>query len=133
MSRLFVRCFRFRLSHIRLFMSIGFRSHSHSSSIQTTSLVGFLSHTDVSTCITHVPIESTKLTYHISDNMILSSKQTERNELQSDGHIRVNIDQSKRANVIKEIYKTEHDYLGHLKNLVDVNSTIILVNERILS
>jgi hypothetical protein len=65
--------------------------------------------------------------------MILSSKQTERNELQSDGHIRVNIDQSKRANVIKEIYKTEHDYLGHLKNLVDVNSTIILVNERILS
>lgn len=27
----------------------------------------------------------------------------------------------KRANVIKEIYKTENDYLGHLKNLVDVN------------
>jgi hypothetical protein len=27
----------------------------------------------------------------------------------------------KRANVIKEIYKTEHDYLGHLKNLIDVS------------
>ena len=27
----------------------------------------------------------------------------------------------KRANIIKEIYRTEYDYLGHLKNLVDVN------------
>jgi len=27
----------------------------------------------------------------------------------------------KRANVIKEIYKTEHDYLCHLKNLVEVS------------
>lgn len=30
-------------------------------------------------------------------------------------------DNSKRANVIKEIYKTENDYLGHLRNLVDVS------------
>lgn len=28
---------------------------------------------------------------------------------------------NQRANVIKEIYKTESDYLGHLKNLVDVS------------
>lgn len=27
----------------------------------------------------------------------------------------------KRASAVKEIYKTEHDYLGHLKNLVDVS------------
>ena len=28
---------------------------------------------------------------------------------------------NKRANIIKEIYKTEYDYLGHLKNLIDVS------------
>jgi hypothetical protein len=28
---------------------------------------------------------------------------------------------NQRANIIKEIYKTEYDYLGHLKNLVDVS------------
>lgn len=34
----------------------------------------------------------------------------------------------KRANVIKEIYKTEYDYLGHLKNLVDVSHFFCSVN-----
>jgi hypothetical protein len=28
---------------------------------------------------------------------------------------------NQRTNIIKEIYKTEYDYLGHLKNLVDVS------------
>lgn len=29
---------------------------------------------------------------------------------------------TKRANIIREIYKTESDYLGHLKNLVEVRA-----------
>ncbi len=41
-----------------------------------------------------------------------SSNQTNDDEIES-----VN----QRANIIREIYKTEYDYLGHLKNLVDVS------------
>jgi len=79
--------------------SSGFRSNSRSSSIQTSSLVGCITNTDHPSYANIVAIESSNLWY--------SSKVCQ-----------VDL---KRANVIKEIYKTEHDYLGHLKNLVDVS------------
>ncbi len=87
---------------------IGFRSNS---SIQTSSLVGCLAHTDLPGYANIIPIESSKLTWYNQDGWYPSSD------------IRIKTCQMdlKRANVIKEIYKTEHDYLGHLKNLIDVS------------
>jgi hypothetical protein len=70
-----------------------------------------------------VTIESSKLAYNVADELLPL-----RNEINQEGWfpssnegIKIYQDNFKRANVIKEIYKTEHDYLGHLKNLVDVS------------
>lgn len=52
----------------------------------------------------------------MADEIIVSRPSNERIE----NRMKVNSEDSKRANVIKEIYKTEHDYLVHLRNLVDV-------------
>lgn len=81
--------------------SSGFRSsnYSRSSSIQTSSLVGCITNTDHPGYANIVAIESSNLWYSTKVCQV----------------------DLKRANVIKEIYKTEHDYLGHLKNLVDVS------------
>lgn len=78
---------------------IGFRSTSRSSNIQTSSLVGCLANTDIPSYANIIPIESS--------SKLWCSSSDQRIDL-------------KRANIIKEIYKTEHDYLAHLKNLVDV-------------
>jgi hypothetical protein len=98
--------------------SIGFRSNSRSPSIQTSSLVGCIANTDIPSYANIVTIESSKLTPNLWYN---------RNEINHEGwylssDIRIKTCQIdlKRANIIKEIYKTEHDYLGHLKNLIDV-------------
>lgn len=78
---------------------IDFRHHIRSSAIQTSSLVGCLASTDLPSYANILPIQS-------------SNVWSDRND-----------EDFKRASVIKEIYKTEHDYLGHLKNLVDVSQS----------
>ena len=106
-------------------MLLGFRSHSRSSSIQTSSLVGSIGQTEMPIYADIVPIESTKLTHHMADEIMISRQPTERNEIHQNGRIKFNAEDSKRANIIKEIYKTEHDYLGHLKNLVEVRKKFL--------
>ncbi|CAF1008117.1 unnamed protein product [Adineta steineri] len=83
--------------------SSGFRSNSRSSTIQTSSLVGCIANTDIPVYANVVTIESSKFAYNNTSDIRLKLCQNN----------------FKRANIIKEIYKTEHDYLGHLKNLVD--------------
>ena len=75
-----------------------------SSSIQTSSLAGCLANTDHSSYANILPIQSS--------NVWSDRNEADWKKSQMD---------FKRASVIKEIYKTEHDYLGHLKNLVDVS------------
>ncbi|UJR36306.1 hypothetical protein I4U23_029034 [Adineta vaga] len=89
--------------------SSGFQSHSHSPSIPTSSLVGCLANTDIPVYANVVTIESSKLNWSNQQGWYPSN----------DVRVKPCTDNFKRANVIKEIYKTEHDYLGHLKNLVE--------------
>ncbi|CAF2117751.1 unnamed protein product [Rotaria magnacalcarata] len=106
--------------------SSGFRSNSRSSSIQTSSLAGCIANTEIPMYANVVTIESSKLVDNILDGNKTPKLWYNRNELYQDGwypsadtRLKQCQDNFKRANVIKEIYKTEHDYLGHLKNLVD--------------
>ncbi|CAF4678654.1 unnamed protein product [Rotaria sp. Silwood1] len=106
--------------------SSGFRSNSRSSSIQTSSLVGCIANTEIPIYANVITIESSKLVDNISDVNKTPKLWSNRNEINqdewypsSDIRIKQCQDNVKRANIIKEIYKTEHDYLGHLKNLVD--------------
>ena len=114
---------RFESLYISFSLSFaGFRSNSRSSSIQTSSLVGCIGQAELPSYAHTVPIESTKLVYHAVDEMMLSSKHSDRHEDEYFLSLKsASADNSKRANVIKEIYKTENDYLGHLRNLVDVS------------
>ncbi len=102
---------------------IGFRSNSRSSTIQTTSLVGCIANTEIPVYANVVTIDSSKLAYHIADvNKTPNLRSNQQGWYpSSDVRKKISQDNYKRANVIKEIYKTEHDYLGHLKNLVDVS------------
>ncbi|CAF1046707.1 unnamed protein product [Adineta ricciae] len=98
--------------------SSSFRSHSHSPPIPTSSLVGCLANTDIPVYANVVPIEPSKIAYHISDTNKPWSNQQGWHPT-NDGRVKFYADNFKRASVIKEIYKTEHDYLVHLKNLID--------------
>ena len=115
----------------RPFSRVGFRSHSRSSTIQTSSLVGCISHTDTPAYTGAMPVESTTLAFHAADEQrTRTHKVSKRDDIVLDGCCsspeRHSKENAQRANVIKEIFKTEHDYLGHLKNLVDVSHLLLV-------
>ena len=73
-------------------------------------------------------VESIKLADKISDINETPKLWFNQNELKQEGwclssdvRTKMHHDNSKRANIVKEIYKIENDYLEHLKNLVNVS------------